>query len=67
MISDDINEVFENHLGAVENNLVDALASQHKLFLPAGGTFLMKDANFNSRGDLVATLHYNGYVFQCKC
>lgn len=45
---------------SVEENLLYALANQHKLFLPAAGTFLMKDPKFNKRGDLVVNLQYNG-------
>ena len=44
----------------VERNLLYALANQHKLFLPAAGTFLMKDPKFNKRGDLIVNLEYNG-------
>ena len=44
----------------VEENLLNALANQHKLFLPAAGTFVMKDPKFNQRGDLVVNLQYNG-------
>ncbi|KAK4033353.1 hypothetical protein C8A01DRAFT_19680 [Parachaetomium inaequale] len=42
------------------NNLSAALQNQHKLFLPGSGIFLMSDAKFNQRGDLLATLAYNG-------
>jgi hypothetical protein len=42
------------------NNLSEALQNQHKLFLPGSGIFLMSDAKFNQRGDLLATLAYNG-------
>lgn len=59
-ISDCINESFENSLGDILNNLQDALENQHKLFLPASGTFLMRDAEFNHRGDLLSTLFFNG-------
>ncbi|KDQ56882.1 hypothetical protein JAAARDRAFT_79271 [Jaapia argillacea MUCL 33604] len=59
-ISHTINDTFSSNLGKIENNLVEALANQHKLFLPASGTFLMQDTMFNDRGDLLATLHYNG-------
>ncbi|KDQ53520.1 hypothetical protein JAAARDRAFT_183032 [Jaapia argillacea MUCL 33604] len=59
-ISSTINDTFSSNLGEVENDLLEALADQHKLFLPASGTFLMEDAMFNDRGDLLATLHYNG-------
>ena len=44
----------------VETNLLYALANQHKLFLPAAGTFLMKDPKVNKRGDLIVNLEYNG-------
>ena len=44
----------------VETNLLNALATQEKLFLPAAGTFLMKDPKFNKRGDLIVNLEYNG-------
>ncbi|KAB2569531.1 hypothetical protein DBV05_g11796 [Lasiodiplodia theobromae] len=58
--SEIINQYFENNLGAVLNSLQNALADQHKLFLPASGTFLMRDALFNTRGDLMVSLFYNG-------
>lgn len=47
-------------VGAVENNLMNALADQHRLFLPAKGSFLMKDPVFNGKGDLMVKLAYNG-------
>ncbi|PVF91370.1 hypothetical protein CPB86DRAFT_770749 [Serendipita vermifera] len=59
-ISESINSVFKQNLGGLENALIEALAHQHKLFLPASGVFLMQDAKFNNRGDLLARLHYNG-------
>lgn len=51
---------FDNSLAWLTNDMVTALEHQHKLFLPAAGVFLMQDAKFNKRGDLLATLHYNG-------
>jgi hypothetical protein len=50
----------EERLGIMLGYLTDALADQHKLFLPASGTFLMRDAKFNHRSDLLITLAYNG-------
>ncbi|UPK89401.1 hypothetical protein LCI18_000336 [Fusarium solani-melongenae] len=44
----------------VEDRLMNALANQHRLFLPAKGSFLMKDPIFNSKGDLMVKLAYNG-------
>lgn len=61
-ISERTNNFFKNHLGQMYNNLQEDLKKEHKLFLPAGGTFLMKGAVFNRRGDLMASLTYNGYV-----
>ncbi|OJD34159.1 uncharacterized protein BKCO1_25000113 [Diplodia corticola] len=58
--SDTVNKHFTENLGFVLNRLQSALAEQHKLFLPASGTFLMRDALFNRRGDLIASLFYNG-------
>jgi hypothetical protein len=55
-----MDDFFQSQLSNVENTLIDGLAHQHKLFLPASGTFLMEDAEFNARGDLIAFLHYNG-------
>lgn len=51
---------FNSKLAQVENVLVDGLANQNKLFLPGSGTFLIQAAQLNARGDLIATLHYNG-------
>lgn len=47
----------------VESNLLYALANQHRLYLPAEGSFLMKDPVFNSKGDLLVQMAYNGYSF----
>jgi hypothetical protein len=60
-ISSTITNAFNYNIGAIENDLIYALANQQKLFLPASGIFLMEDAKFNDRGDLLATLHYNGW------
>ncbi|KAL7948583.1 hypothetical protein V8C42DRAFT_314890 [Trichoderma barbatum] len=49
-----------NAVSRAENDLMNALANQHRLFLPAKGHFLMKDPVFNSRGDLLVGLTYNG-------
>lgn len=43
-----------------EADLMNALGNQHRLFLPAKGYFLMKDPVFNSKGDLLVGLTYNG-------
>ena len=61
-ISSYVDSWFSSDLGSVENNLIDALAHQHQLFLPASGTFLMMNACFNDRGDLLAGMTYNGLV-----
>lgn len=55
-----MNGFIEKYMGNIENSLIHALQHHHKLFLPASGTFLMKNAEFNSRGDLMVSLHYNG-------
>lgn len=47
-------------LGSMKNNLQDALKNQHKLYLPASGVFLMRDAEFNRGGDLLASMSFNG-------
>jgi hypothetical protein len=47
------SEAFENDLVEVEDDLANDLENQHKLFLPAVGIFLMKDAIFNARGDFI--------------
>ncbi|KAM6482749.1 hypothetical protein HDV62DRAFT_389948 [Trichoderma sp. SZMC 28011] len=41
-------------------NLMNVLANQHRLYLPAKGHFLMHDPVFNSKGDLLVGLDYNG-------
>ena len=61
-IRNGVNDFFQSKLSNAENDLVYGLANQNKLFLPAGGTFLMEGAEFNARGDLLAFLHYDGYV-----
>ena len=59
-VKDNLEGQLEYGFPVVENNLLYALANQHKLFLPAAGTFLMKDPKFNKRGDLIVNLEYNG-------
>ena len=51
-----LKDAFSN----IEDNLLHALANQQQLFLPAKGTFLMKNPKFNKRGDLIVDLEYNG-------
>lgn len=58
--SNDLNTYLTSGVTDVENNLLGALENQNKLFLPAAGTFLMKDPLFNKRGDLMVSLAYNG-------
>lgn len=47
-------------LKSVQDKLFYGLAHQNRLFLPAKGSFLMKDPKFNSLGDLMVHLDYNG-------
>ncbi|KAL7910308.1 hypothetical protein GGI35DRAFT_479170 [Trichoderma velutinum] len=49
-----------NAAANANNNLMNALANQHRLYLPAKGHFLMHDPVFNSKGDLLVGLTYNG-------
>jgi hypothetical protein len=58
-----VKDYLDNDIAEIENTLLGSLSTQHKLFLPASGTFLMKDPMFNLRGDLLVTVTYNGYVF----
>ena len=60
MVTDALKDQLQKALSSVEDDLLHALANQQKLFLPAAGTFLMKDPTFNHRGDLIVTLTYNG-------
>jgi hypothetical protein len=59
-ISDTLKSWFDNKLAWLTNDLISALQHHHKLYLPASGVFLIQDAKFNKRGDLLAGLHYNG-------
>ena len=61
-IRNSMNNYFQSQLSNAENNLIYGLANQNKLFLPGSGTFLMNGAEMNARGDLIAGIHYNGYV-----
>lgn len=54
-----INSV-SNAATNANNKLMNDLANQHRLYLPAKGHFLMHDAVFNSKGDLLVGLDYNG-------
>ncbi|KAL1967188.1 hypothetical protein VTN77DRAFT_3479 [Rasamsonia byssochlamydoides] len=58
--SNAIDGSLENSTETIRHTLVDALQDKHKLFLPAKGTFLMKDPMFNARGDLMVQLAYDG-------
>ncbi|KAF3148516.1 hypothetical protein TWF594_000927 [Orbilia oligospora] len=51
---------FDNNISTVTNSLISALQNQNQLVLPGNGVFLMEDARFNKRGDLLVDLHYNG-------
>ncbi|GMF77608.1 unnamed protein product [Aspergillus oryzae] len=51
----------ESALSGVGNYLLYGLADQQRLFLPGKGSYLMKNPIFNSRGDLLVDLHFNGY------
>ena len=55
-----LEQGLERGYSKVEKNLLNALSTQGKLFLPGAGTFLMKDPKFNDRGDLIVNLEYNG-------
>ncbi|KAI0148181.1 hypothetical protein F4776DRAFT_606501 [Hypoxylon sp. NC0597] len=58
--SSSLNSYIDNDTHEIQNALLSSLDSQDKLFLPASGTFLMKNPKFNSRGDLLVELSYNG-------
>ncbi|KAI1415786.1 hypothetical protein F5Y13DRAFT_155310 [Hypoxylon sp. FL1857] len=58
--SNSLNNYIDNDTYEIQNALLSSLDGQDKLFLPASGTFLMKDPKFNDRGDLLVTLSYNG-------
>ncbi|PKK40555.1 hypothetical protein CI102_14960 [Trichoderma harzianum] len=49
-----------NAAANANTNLMNVLANQHRLYLPAKGHFLMHDPVFNSKGDLLVGLDYNG-------
>ncbi|KAK6538428.1 hypothetical protein TWF694_010013 [Orbilia ellipsospora] len=55
-----ILEYFEYNLDNIARSLIYALQHQHEFVLPGNGAFLMGDAKFNRRGDLLVNLHYNG-------
>lgn len=59
-VDDWITNYLEQNIGWLFDELSVTLHNQHKLFLPGSGVFLMSDAKFNQRGDLLATLAYNG-------
>lgn len=50
----------KDNFDSVEKSLLRALSTYNRLFLPAKGTFLMKDPEFNHNGDLMVRLTYNG-------
>ncbi|OTA84420.1 hypothetical protein M434DRAFT_400466 [Hypoxylon sp. CO27-5] len=58
--SSGLNNYIDNDTREIQIALLRSLDNQDKLFLPASGTFLMKDPKFNSRGDLLVELSYNG-------
>jgi len=55
-----INDAMQAQFKTIEDRVLKALANQNRLFLPGAGNFLMKDPCFNYRGDLLATLEYDG-------
>ncbi|KAI0841843.1 hypothetical protein F5Y06DRAFT_258375 [Hypoxylon sp. FL0890] len=58
--SDTLNSYIDEDTHEIQNALLRSLKGQDRLFLPASGTFLMKDPKFNNRGDLLVTVSYNG-------
>ncbi|KAI1143197.1 hypothetical protein F5Y05DRAFT_367832 [Hypoxylon sp. FL0543] len=58
--SNSLNSYIDNDTHEIQNALLRSLDGQDRLFLPASGTFLMKDPKFNNRGDLLVSLSYNG-------
>ncbi|GFF39427.1 hypothetical protein IFM58399_05573 [Aspergillus lentulus] len=59
-ISGTLKNWFNHSLAWLTNDLISVLRHHHKLYVPASGVFLMQDAKFNKRGDLLVGLHYNG-------
>ncbi|KAL5592277.1 hypothetical protein FOBRF1_013303 [Fusarium oxysporum] len=63
-VEQDFQEALKNNMDnaiqRAENDLQNALANQHRLFLPAVDIYLMKDPVFNNKGDLMVGLTYNG-------
>ncbi|KAI2465524.1 hypothetical protein F4781DRAFT_21034 [Annulohypoxylon bovei var. microspora] len=60
IFSNQLNNYIDNDTHKIQNALLRSLDGQDRLFLPASGTFLMKDPKFNARGDLLVALNYNG-------
>lgn len=60
--ADMLKDNMKGSFSSIENHLLYALANQHRLNLPAKGSFLMKDPLFNDNGDLLVSLTYNGYL-----
>ncbi|KAK6351918.1 hypothetical protein TWF718_005061 [Orbilia javanica] len=59
-VDSSLSYYFDSNISWITNSLISALQNQNQLVLPGNGVFLMENARFNKRGDLLVDLLYNG-------
>lgn len=55
-----LTQFLESGTSNIESRILSTLENQHKLVLPASGTFHMMNPMFNQKGDLLVDLWYQG-------
>ena len=62
-----VKSVLESRYDAIMQYLIGDLThklnNENKLFMPGSGSFLFKDGTFNSHGDFLTAIKYNGTDF----
>ncbi|RTE78971.1 hypothetical protein BHE90_006546 [Fusarium euwallaceae] len=59
-MTEHVKRVLENLKNSIFKNIDEGLKSQQTMHLPGEGLFFLSDPTFNQRGDLLATLTWNG-------
>jgi hypothetical protein len=59
-MTEHVKDVLEHLKKAIYNDLDEGLKNQQTMYLPGEGLFPLSAPTFNQRGDLLATLTWNG-------
>lgn len=55
-----LDQMFTVKINALRTTLLHQLNNQNKLYMPGSGTFFFKNGTFNSKGDFLTEIKYDG-------